>query len=59
MRHAVLLKDGQGEIDSLILIVDRKEAQALIDMAEAATKASPRKGTWRAMLKKLEALECW
>jgi len=61
MRHAALTKSAKpGSMpEEVIMIIPTKDAQALVDMAEAACKANPRKGTWKRLLKELEQLECW
>ena len=46
-------KARQG--NQYLLLLNKKEAQLLIDMTEAAAEANKRKRTWKAMFKKLEA----
>jgi len=61
MRHAALLRKGKphDKPEEIILILPMKDAQALVDMTEAAAKANPRKATWKALAKALGDLECW
>lgn len=61
MRHASLTRSAKSNAppEEVIMIVPLKDAQALIEMAEAACKANPRKTTWKRLLSELEQLECW
>lgn len=61
MRHGALTERGKSQAmpKEVILILPMAEAQALVDMAEVACKAQPRKTTWKKLLKELEQLECW
>lgn len=46
--------------DKHLIEVDRKEGQLLIDMAEAAVAANPRKSSYKKFLEKLEdCLTCY
>jgi len=61
VRHAALTKSTKpGAMpEEVILIIPLKDAQILLDMAEAACKSNPRMGTWKRLHKELERVECW
>lgn len=61
MRHGSLIERDKMSAPpkEVVLILPLAEAQALVDMADAACKAQPRKTTWKKLLKELEQLECW
>lgn len=61
MRHAALTRSAKPNAtpEEVIMIIPLADARALQEMAEAACKASPRKTTWKRLLKELEQLECW
>ncbi len=46
---------GNGTGNNFLLMLDKKEARTLIDMAEAALESNKRKQSFRNVLKKLES----
>lgn len=61
MRFAELTRGDRpdGTPEEVILILPMAEAKLLVDMAEAAAKANPRKSTWAKLSKQLDNLPCW
>ena len=53
-----VLNDGSTKGTTFALILDKKEARLLVDMAGAASNAHKRKSSFRNLKKKLEA-ELW
>lgn len=52
--------DGKTAPNEFVLLLSKKEARTLMDIAEAAQEANKRKTTFRSWRKKLEAcLSCW
>ncbi len=54
------MPDSAKKPDTFILILDKREARTLVEIAEAAYKANKRRSTFRTWHKKLEELlVCW
>jgi len=61
MRYAELTRGDRpnGTPEEVILILPMAEAKMLVEMAETAAKANPRKSTWSRLSKQLDELPCW
>lgn len=61
MRSAELTRGDQPSAapQEVILIIPMAEAKLLVEMAEAAARANPRKSTWAKLSKQLNNLPCW
>jgi hypothetical protein len=58
VRSASLERSGK-ETGEVILIVPYPEMRTLIEMAEIAAKAAPRKSTYRKVLAQLDEVGCF
>ena len=58
MRSASLERNGK-ETHEVVLILPVAEACLLVEMAEAAVRANPRKGTFKKMLRQLHEVACF
>lgn len=58
LRSASLAHDGK-ETGEVVLILPAKDFIALAEAVEVATKAHPRKGTFKRLLHELEEVSAW
>ena len=47
---------GYREGNTVVLVMDKREAKTLVDIAEAAHKSNKRKASWRAWCKRFNEL---